>query len=225
MKKTVITLALSAIASVAFAQGNVIFANTSGPLVSTNGTVEINRDGTANNGVGTGGIGLTATSTAAPSGYYYALLMQSYAGTGPTASASLTSLSSEGWLYSGLTGVNALGQGKIAGGANAVTTAGDSGPAGTANQFIVVAWTANEGTTWSAFDASLTAGTLFAGGDVGISTVGTGTESTQNPEQLFLGTGINSPISMDVVVGVPEPGTMVLAGLGGLSLLAFRRKK
>jgi hypothetical protein len=228
MKKIAITLALCAVASVSFGQGNVNFANTSGPLVSTNGTASVSQNGTASGNLGTGGTtGLANGSGTAPSGYFYALLMQSYSGSGPTASASLSSLSSEGWVYSGLTGVNSLAKGGIGGGANAVTTAGDALPAGTPNQFIVVGWSATEGTTWATVSTELSNGNLVGGGYIGISSVGTGISATSPSEAIFNGTGIGSPIVLDQVVAtvIPEPGTMALAGLGGLSLLAFRRKK
>jgi hypothetical protein len=224
MKKIATTLVLCAVAAVSYGQGNVNFANTSGPLVSTNGVNLINSSGNTSATPGNGSIGLTTGSGAAPSGFYFALLMQSYSGSGATAGNSLSSIGSEGWIYSGVLGQNALGAGKIAGGANSVTTAGDALPAGTPNQFVVVGWSANEGTTWAQVLAEIEGGTLVAGGYIGTSAVGTGISATSPSEQIFGGTGITSAITLNGVAAVPEPGTMALAGLGGLSLLAFRRK-
>jgi len=223
MKKLTIMLAACGLAATAFGQGNVDFANTSGPLAQTNQTMLINPNGSVNSGTPTGSaIGPTAPGAS----WEFALLMQSYSGTGPTAAAQLNNLISEGWIYTGASGAGSLGAGKISGGANTVTTAGDPGAAtSTPNQFIVVGWSVADGASWSAFLNNLQAGTLIGGTYAGVSAVGTGVASSSPPEGIFNGTGlINSPINLAEVV-VPEPGTLALAAIGGASLLLFRRKK
>jgi hypothetical protein len=68
--------------------------------------------------------------------------------------------------------------------------------------------------------------TLSSGvnGFVGVSAVGTGVGAT-SPVQLLFGVGeINSLINL-YLVPVPEPATFALIGLGGLSLLLFRRRQ
>jgi hypothetical protein len=60
---------------------------------------------------------------------------------------------------------------------------------------------------------------------LGWSIIGTGTgQPNTTPEALFSGTGITQGFTL-FAVPVPEPATMALAGLGGLSLLLFRRRK
>jgi hypothetical protein len=228
MKKIAILLAIGGFtATNLFGQGAVNFSNSSGSQnVSTNNINGINQDGTAYGATGIAGAtsGLVATSTTAPNGYFYALLMQAYSGSGPTVTASLSGLLSENWTYTGLTGVNGLGAGRISGGNPATTTAGDT--LGAANQFIVVAWSAVEGNTWAAFSTALQNQALVVGGYVGLTTVGTGVGSTSPVETLFGGgTGIQGPTTMNIVVPTPEPSTMALAALGGASLLLFRRRK
>jgi len=191
------------------------------------GTAWVDQSGNSLGNLGSGGTGNVFTSTQAPNGYFYALLMQSYAGSGPTANGSLSALAANGWLFSGAFGPNALGAGKISGGATTVTTAGDALPAGTPNQFLVVGWSANEGTSWAIVANELQNGTLVVGGYIGASLVGTGVSATSPSEQIFGGTGVTAGWTLNQVnvVASPEPGTLALAGLGGLSLLAFRRKK
>jgi hypothetical protein len=64
-------------------------------------------------------------------------------------------------------------------------------------------------------------------GYFGISNVGTGVGRSldDGPEALFSasGGGISTPMTLYLVV--PEPSTIALAGLGGLSFLLFRRRK
>jgi hypothetical protein len=220
MKKTILALAVAAIGVSAFGQGHVNYSNNSTTRVSTNDTV--NYKGTALVG---GSTGLTYGSGTAPSGFYYALLAQSYAG-GATVNATLANVLTGGWTYTGVTAINGLAGGSISGGADTTTTAGM--PLGAQNQFVVVGWSANLGiTTWAGYSAALAANNFTAGGFTGISAVGTGLGNASPPEAIFSGTGIITPFTMfsTTVTPVPEPTTLALAGLGGAALLLFRRRK
>jgi hypothetical protein len=218
MKKTLTMLAVVGTAFVSFGQGHVNFANTSGSQnVSTNTTQ--NYLGVAVSG---GASGLVSGSGAAPSGYYYALLIQSWDGVSATKTATFANLFTSGWTYSGVTGLNGLGAGRIAGGSDATTTAGNA--LGALNQFAVVGWSANLGTTWASVSSALQAGTLASTGVMGISSTGTGTGIVSPPEAIFGGTGITSPFTL-YSTAVPEPTTMALIALGGASLVLFRRRK
>jgi hypothetical protein len=215
MKLLAIVSILSVLVTATFGQGSVNFANVSGAQnVSTNWGV-----------LSPGTSGLVSGSGIAPLGYYYALLAQPYAGSGPTVDSTLASLLSDGWIYTGVTGSNALGAGRIAGGANSLTTAGM--PVGDPNQFIVVGWSSSAGTTWAVVSTELESGDFFPTGNnifIGVSSVGTGVGVDSPPEAIFGGTGgIQTGFNLYPVI--PEPATFALAGLGGLALLAFRRRK
>jgi len=229
MKKIATVLALGAAVVTSFGQGYVDFANTSGSQnFSTNAATSITGAST-----GLSGTGLTSGSGVAPSGYYFALLMQSYSGSGATVNSTLANVMTGGWSFSGALGNNVLGAGRIGGGAAAATTAGDV-IAG-ANQFLIVGWSASLGTTWSAIANELTSydnSGSWSGpaGYLGISTTGTGVgQANTSPEILFGGaTGIQGPTTLFATGSatvVPEPTTMALAGLGAGALLLFRRRK
>ena len=221
MKKTIIALAVAVTAISSFAQGHVNFVNGSTTRVSTNSTVNYLGSSLVNGTVGT-----APGSSAAPAGYLYALLAQSYT-SGPTVSATLGNVLSGGWTFTGLLGTNALAAGSINGVADATSTAGLALASG--NQFVIVGWSATllGLNSWSAFSTALLNATFTNGGYVGISSVGTGTGIASPPQALFIGTGITTGFTLfsTTVSAVPEPGTMALAALGGASLLLFRRKK
>jgi hypothetical protein len=96
---------------------------------------------------------------------------------------------------------------------------------------MLVGWSANLGSTWSAALANLNAGSGWTGvAEFGESAVGTITPDPvgSSPGTAVFGNpGINSSTltPLDAVTTVPEPTTLALSALGGLSLLAFRRKK
>ena len=216
-------LILSGLAAPSFGQSFVNFANSPSTRVSTNSSFFINGGPTRS-----GASGLVNSSLIEPSGYHYALLAQFYAGSGPTVNSTFTSLLSDNWIYTGALGNNNLAAGGIAGGANTQTTAGM--PVGDANQFIVVGWSSNLGTTWNTFSTRLASDDWVTANDafgfLGISPVGTGVgvDSGDIPELLFGGpSGIQTGFSL-FLTPIPEPTTMALAGLAGLSLLLFRRR-
>jgi hypothetical protein len=236
MKKIAITLALAGMIGTSFGQGMVNFANTSGSQnISTNNTVNIY--GISQTPVGSGS-GLTAGSGTLPQGFYYILLMQSYSG-GATNNPTAATLLSGGWLSTGAAGTNVLGAGRVGGGATAVTAYNDtSTPSpGTPNQFVIAGWSSNVATNgeagWATVSNYLHNGTSYVWplgsgtiGYFGVSTVGTGNAINGIAELLFgtPGTTIQTGWYL-YMTPVPEPSTIALAGLAGLSLLLFRRRK
>lgn len=94
--------------------------------------------------------------------------------------------------------------------------------------FEIVGWSSSLGTTWSSIQSQLN-NNWSAGGFFGTSTVGQATSGVPplgTPASLFgTGTGQVAPFTMYTVTPVPEPTTLALAGLGGLSLLLLRRRK
>src|ERR1051325_3267986 len=160
MKKLAVTLSLLAIAAGAFAQGSVNPNNGLNTQFRTNST-----------GIG-GGAGLALSASGGP--YFYEVLTAPSSVT--TVDSSLQGLLSGPWSDTGLLATNTATAGREAGpqGVNFWAV-------GATNSFIVVGWSANEGSTWSAISAKLsgatlqggvwTGGTLVNGGFVGATVV------------------------------------------------------
>jgi len=186
---------LSALSTGAFAQGLINFFNTGSQLASS---------GPASSA--------TAISGAAGS-YYFGLLTSSNGAAGS-------------FTFANVYGTNQTVAGRFFGGASVAVP---GWAAGATMTFEVAGWDKNLGTT---FQSSWLTGN-FGGksGFFGISGPGTGaaggsTATGTLPNLNIFGgaTGIQNGFNLSPV-GVPEPSSMALAGLGAAALLIFRRRK
>jgi len=201
MKKLAAFLCLSALTTGAFAQGTVTFF----PTPSTLSSATVN--------------GVSAATSGAVGSYYYGLLTASSA-TGP-------------FTFAGVYATNRTVAGYF-GSPGAVTVAGWA--PGATMSYEVAVWSSSLGPTWKNtwVNANGTApaapGTFSPSGNFGLSGVGTGASGglgtpATPPFSLFGGaTGIQNGFNA-APVGVPEPSSMALAGLGAAALLIFRRRK
>jgi len=229
MKKLIATLALGAFAGGAFAQGIVTFANTPTSLFQTE-----------SNGV------VTSTAAGATGSYDYELLTA--ASTVTSLDASLQGLLSATWTDTTLMATNTAAAGKLNAGSQVTVPTG--WPGGAQEAYIVVGWSANEGSSWATVSSELagavlgtnasgnlywSGGGLKSGGYVGATVIGNA-ESGGGPLSLpsFVlfgsaasgqGTPIIGSTELYLVSPVPEPTTFALAGLGAAAMLIFRRRK
>lgn len=250
MKKLVLTIVSAmAVAGAAFAQGTVNWSTGFVPTainVQTNGSVISPIEG---GGAGSLGTGVAGGSAIAGTGYYYELLYNtSFSGSQVSGlsspSNSFATLFGGGWLDAGLTATNANTAGRLAA-MSPSTGATVPWANGTTNNVVLVGWSANLGSVWGGVSgvSNLLAnwpanqGT-YAGqyNWFGVSTAGFLNPGTVNPGVGPFSTSAQTyglPINSGTTAGnmnlyllpVPEPSTMALAGLGGLSLLLFRRRK
>lgn len=239
MKKIILTtFACVSFASICFPQGAVIL-NTTSPLVTTN------------NGVVSGAASGSST-------YYYAVLdmtQSQYAGLNPSQQSSLTNLYSSSilplWTYSGVNGNNvSLHPGGIAGNATASGNTASNWAEPTVNQtyntassydyYVIVGWSANEGTSWLTVSNELATSSMVSGPGswFGVSMLaynyagvpGAGSQPAAvnlwgTSTTGLAGSGGVTGLVLTPVTAVPEPSTIALAALGGASLLLFRRRK
>ena len=228
MKKLLATLVITGVAAAAMAQGTVSWTGVANLLIAETNSTAYNPI-LGGGSTGQGSIGVTVGSST--SLYYYELLTSTNLSTVPTTLAGVNGLKS--WSDTGLEAQNgAAANGRILQLNASTATVAQNWNGGATQNLIFVGWSANLGTTWSAALNVLSAGTWGANSYFGIgSSVGTLAAATGNPGVVVFGSGpgqINNaaanPLVMDLLP-VPEPGTMALAALGGLSLLAFRRKK
>lgn len=248
MKKLIITtLSLVTGTVLLHAQGTVKFNNGSTAFAtSTNTTLSVYTGSGSVQGVTN--VGLTFGSIANPAstgkGYYYELLIASYSGTlnsTDIGNASVRAL----WSDTGLLATNVIGPGLIGGpgAANGTPVAtwasaplsGSAYTDGTEMQFMIIGWSANLGNSWGTVQGELASRSWTATGYFGVSAAGFGYSGGGATPALLATSlfgvssgmpgGLGGGFQLDQVQAVPEPATMALFGLGGLALLAFRRRQ
>lgn len=213
MKKLLTVAALTAATCVSFGQGVVNFNNSSSTLISA-GTVPNASTGTS----------MPGSSTRL---FYFAIFVApSGTVTGDDQAAPLPN--DPLWQTVGGTNVNhATAVGRLATTATAVVIPGVAG-GGTAD-FIVRGWSANAGASWAAALAFWNGGNPAQDMWLGSSEIGNniilGDGAAIGTPTLFGVSGTQVGGFNMVLYSVPEPSSMVLAGLGAASLLLFRRRK
>jgi hypothetical protein len=245
MKKLALTIVCAlAVTGVAFGQANLVtFTPVHGDITfQTNSVSYSPLFGGGASGLGVqANIGVTAQSGVGLI-YDFTLLYQTQSGYQVLATDK--SVWDGTWKDTGLTATNASNfNGAVN---NAVPTA-NSVPwaTGVTNSIVMVGWSANLGNTWASVSnilaqlslgnsAPLAAQLSGQLGFFGESTFGYITPATSpSPGAALFGTGaatgngqpIFSLLTPLYVLPVPEPATMALAGLGGLSMLLFRRQR
>ena len=197
MKKLAAILCLSALTTGAFAQGLVNFLNNNSTLTSA----------TIN--------GNTAAAGGAVGSWYYGLLI----GASTTSTANFT--------FTGVYATNLATAGRFFGGTSVPVPGWGLG---VVTNYAVAIWSQSLGAT---FKTSWLTGSGFTGTgslNFGVSSIATaasgGAGSPASPAYNLFGgtTGIQNGFTANAV-GVPEPSSMALAGLGAAALLIFRRRK
>jgi hypothetical protein len=208
---------------VALGQGSVNAANGTTTLFRTNATLW----------GGTAGAALSATGP-----WYYEVLTAP--STVTSVDPSLQQLLSAPWSDTGLMASNTGLPGRMNAGSGNV----NFWPAGQTNSFIIVGWSASEGSSWSTVAARLQ-GAVFVGGGwsgggfqpgflgattVGFRQAGGVTTAGTIPTALLFGAGADAqgqPITTptDLWFIAPEPSSITLVGLGLAALTRFRRRR
>jgi hypothetical protein len=236
MKKTLIILALATAAVTSgLAQGTIFFGNSNGSKISTNAVV------------GGGAVGPTSVAVNGVLGteYYYALFYSTASGLVDGSSTAVVGAGNYAFNDSNWTFLNPSAiTGYVTGPAYATNGAAgrytpentDSGHGGatitantTAANWVIIGWSATDGSTLTALESWYNGGAPATAGWIGESVVGAsqapadptttpaGTTPSVFPGAFTLGEIAATP--------APEPATLALAGLGGLSMLLIRRRR
>jgi len=221
MKKLVLTVGLVAgLIGTSFGQGYVTVAGTF--QNSTNTTA---LDATFLGGTAAGTVG-AVQSTSNGGAYSMALLTAAFSGTTNSTQLFGNNSAVSSWLDTGTYGHNNTFTGRLSIGADYLA---NNAPIGATQQWLLIAWSTSLG-NWATVSAELAAGSFAQSGYLGWSLVGIGASGppptgTPLTVQGSSGSIIAQGMQLLAVTPTPEPATIALAGLGGLSLLALRRKK
>lgn len=247
MKKLVLTsIAALAGATLVHAQGTISLQEAQAGTVITNGTAIGGGTGNAASGYDYEILDMTSASWAGLSGNQQTGADSLLAN---PSDVSLWTDSGVSGAAASLTkgGIVGLGTGAGTSAANWAAPTSSNTPGGdptayyTAagyDYYVVVGWSTSLGTTWSAVSSALASATsgyfgmssVFYnyGGGSGLSApnVFSPAATTQLPGSGTGTTGqVNPEITLMAITVVPEPTTLALAGLGGISMLFLRRRK
>lgn len=229
MKKTLLaTLTLIVGTVLSYAQGTISLNNSSSTFfIRTNG---------ASAGLGTGNAGTGAKS------YYYTVLDNAnYPGSGAPSTDFLNNGANlANWTWTGVMGTNnSLTKGAISGVASATANnwgapTGAAYSSGPTDYYVVLGWSANEGSDWLTISNSIVTGqwAVGAGGWFGFSTVAFN-EAGGGPSALpavnvfgdstgLSGGGLSGGFDL---LPIPEPASFAIIGMGSAAMLIFRRRK
>jgi len=211
-------------ATLVHAQGYIEFYGTVA-AITTNSTQSY-----FSNSLSGGTFGKTSPSSTAPNAFDYALLFAT-----STTAGDSSPLGADWQLATEDGGAQLLGSNFT--GAGGLTGPGTSGgvqvnlAASTAYACMLVGWSSALGSTWASVSALLAEN--FAGqsnqnlffGSTPIGTITPFSTAGAGDPTLFPATYANSTLTLYSAVPSPEPTTLALAGLGGLSALFLRRRK
>jgi hypothetical protein len=232
MKKLILgLLATALVGNYAFAQGQLQLQNSSSAPSKIYATSTANGQSTSQVGSVIAGNATTLYTFA----LFVSSTVNSVGSVASTLTPSMTPWSASGWYFTGDYAANTIFSGRIQGVDNngtyaaiaAGTVPGVSLVAGVNANVELIGWnTAIGGTTLSSFETAYNSGA--AGLYYGYSMVGNITlgddGATVNNTPIFGGSGGITGFTLAPVM-IPEPCTMALLGLGGLSLLVIRRRK
>jgi hypothetical protein len=232
MKKLTLTIVCALAATgAAFAQGNVDWLGIN-PFAMTAQTNMTQASPLFGGGLtGTGTIGAAGGNASLGTGFYYELLYNTaFSGSQVAAPTTLAQLAT--WQDTGLTATNSYVAGRLAV-VNGNTGAQVPWSPGTTNNIMLVGWSANLGTSWLSVSNKLANGNVFSTpyAFFGESATGYISPFSYIPGAPVFGIAPGAEglpifsLNTQLYILVPEPGTIALAGLGGLSLLLFRRRK
>jgi len=226
MKKLALTIALAGMAAWSYGQGYVTVAGTMQNQTNTTLLTQSWAGGT--NLTSSGAVG-ALTSSSLGGAYDVALL--ALTGTENMSLYGQSALTSN-WGFTGLQGTGTTFAGRLSIGTDIATTS--FAPIGTSTTFILLGWSANLGTL-AQVETELANGAISwnssngSPGYVGWTAAGTGIPGATPPANALTIQGASGsiiPVGMTMLqVPVPEPTTLALAGLGGISMLFLRRRK
>jgi hypothetical protein len=246
MKKlTTIALALAAGVAFVHAQGTIVLQQETAGLVYTN-TTDIGGSAVGQIVQSASGSYYYDVLDMQSSVWAGLTVQQQAAAANLLANPSAISL----WTDSGVTGDNVTtGTSKGSGiaGGNGVSAANWGAPTGATystgpvDDYTIVGWSASEGTSWTTVSAELAAGFIIPGffGQTAVAYDNSGGGADSLPGVSVWGASPNGTTGLAgsgglgtgpdgltlFAVPVPEPATLALAGLGGLSMLFLRRRK
>jgi hypothetical protein len=221
MKKILTIMGLVAATTLVNAQGFIQFVGSVAGIQTNTGTFLA-----AGGEVSGSTFGKISASSIAPGAYDFALLWASSALTGGAGNPSWNLMTTNGGAAGSLLGNNGSAPGSLLGNGNTSGVAVDLA-SGTPVSIMVVGWSVSLGSSWSTVLAELNSGIWQAPGYFGETGVGTITPfatSGAGDPSIFPTTFANNTMNL-YAVPTPEPATIALAGLGGLSMLIFRRRK